>query len=57
MKTETIRFRVALFDSAVQPYTITADNEAQEQVCMQDQRFVVWLTDWQQANYTTKRKP
>ena len=48
-KTKTIRFRVAYFSSDVEPYTITADNDHQEEMAEADRRFICWLTDWQEA--------
>jgi len=51
MSTElkTIKFRVAYFNSEVEPYTETVDNERQEKLAEADRRFLGWLTDWQEA--------
>lgn len=46
MSKEILRFRVARFSSDVEPYTVTADNAAQEQACENDRRFMYWVTDW-----------
>jgi hypothetical protein len=46
---KTIKFRVAYFDSEVEPYTETVDNERQAQLAEADRRFLGWLTDWQEA--------
>lgn len=48
-ETKVIRFRVAYFDSDVEPFTVTADNEQQEQAVETDRRFICWLTDWQEG--------
>lgn len=48
-KRKVVRFRVALFSSEVAPYTVTADNKAQETVCQQDPRFMYWVTDWMEV--------
>lgn len=45
---KTVRFRVAYFDSEVQPYTETVDTPEQEQAAMRDSRFLCWLTGWQE---------
>jgi hypothetical protein len=50
-KAAPTHFRVALFDSEEAPYTITADNEDQHEMCERDPRFVKWITDWQPANH------
>lgn len=49
---EVVSFRVALFSSDAEPYTVTADNEQQEMACQNDRRFIDWLTDWQEAEIT-----
>lgn len=46
---KTIRFRVAYFDSDVQPYTETVDSEAQAVAVENDRRFLGWVTDWMEA--------
>lgn len=51
-----IRYRVALFDSPVEQYTVTADTEDQAQVCENDPRFVQWLTGWERGYYEIKVK-
>ena len=50
------RFRVALFDSDVAPYTVTADTENQHEICSKDPRFIRWVTGWQHTNQPPKRK-
>lgn len=49
---KTVRFRVTYFDSEVQPFTVTADDEKQQEMVQQDRRFLGWLTDWQEAEVT-----
>lgn len=46
---KTLRFRVAYFDSEVQPYTETVDSEAQAVAVENDRRFIEWVTDWMEA--------
>jgi len=48
-ETKTIRFRVAYFASEVEPYTVTADNEREEQAVENDRRFIEWATPWIEA--------
>lgn len=51
MKTKIMRFRVAAWRrfSGGGYFTITADSQEEESSYEEDEDFVCWLTDWQEA--------